>query len=73
MTQTDTIYNHLRKHGSITPLEALNLYGIMRTGARIWDLKRMGVQIDRLIETHVNQNGETKRYARYYLKGWEGE
>lgn len=37
MTQTEMILGHLKEHGSITPLEAIRDYGIMRLGARIWD------------------------------------
>ena len=39
MTQTDRVLRHLQDYGSISPHEALAEYGIMRLGARIWDLK----------------------------------
>ena len=42
MTQTDRVLRHLQDYGSITPHEALAEYGIMRLGARIWDLKKQG-------------------------------
>ena len=42
MTQSQVILEHLKKHGSITQKEAIDNYGIMRLGARIWDLKRKG-------------------------------
>ena len=68
MTQTESIYRHLLNHGSITPLEALNLYGCMRLGARIWDLRRAGVGIRKTLESRENANGERKTYARYTLE-----
>ena len=37
MTQTEMILNHLKTKGRITPLEALNLYGCFRLGARVYD------------------------------------
>lgn len=40
MTQCEKILRHLRDFGQITPVEALADYGVMRLGARIWDLKR---------------------------------
>lgn len=40
MTQTEKVLRHMKRFGSITPLEAMEEYGIMRLGARIWDLKR---------------------------------
>lgn len=68
MTQTQRILKHLETVGSITPREALDLFGCMRLGARIYDLKRAGYQIDSKIEWHRNRNGERVTYARYTLK-----
>lgn len=68
MTQTERILNHLRECGSITPLDALKEYGCMRLGARIYDLKRAGYQIESRIESRKNRYGERVTYARYSLK-----
>lgn len=35
MTQTEQVLRHLQDYGSITPVEAMAEYGIMRLGARI--------------------------------------
>lgn len=69
MTQTGKVLRHLEQTGSITPLEALEKYGCMRLGARIWDLKRMGYPIKREIVTGKNRCGETVKYARYSMEG----
>lgn len=37
-TQSNQILEYMRQGNSITPLEALNLFGCMRLGARIYDL-----------------------------------
>lgn len=68
MTQTESIYRHLQTHGSITPLEVLNLYGCMRLGARIWDLRRAGMGIRKTMESRKNADGQLKTYARYTLE-----
>ena len=68
MTQTQRILKHLETVGSITPREALDLFGCMRLGARIWDLKRAGYPIMKTMETRKNRNGERVSYARYTLK-----
>ena len=68
MTQTNQILDHLKAHRTITPLDALRLYGCMRLGARIWDLKRMGHRIRSEIVTDVNRNGEPVRFAQYTLE-----
>lgn len=62
VTQTQQVLSHLRLYGSISPLEAMRRYGIMRLGARIWDLKTSGHIIDKAIE----KDG-TMHYARYTL------
>ena len=61
-SQTDLILEHLKQGHSITPLEALNMFGCFRLGARIWDLKDAGHNI--ITET---EESEGKRYARYKL------
>lgn len=68
MTQTQRILKHLETVGSITPREALDLFGCMRLGARIWDLKREGYPITKTMECRKNRNGERVSYARYTLK-----
>lgn len=60
MTQKENIKKHLEDYGAITPIEALNLYGCFRLGARIYDLKEDGMEI----ETEMVQDRK-KRYAKY--------
>jgi len=62
MNQSQLILNHLKSGRSITPIEALNLYGCFRLGARIFDLKTRGYFIRREL---VHDNG--KQYASYSL------
>lgn len=47
MTQKERILRHLRGYGSITQLEALKEYGIMRLSSRVSDLKAEGYPIRR--------------------------
>lgn len=67
MTQTERVLRHLQDYGSITQVEAIRDYGIMRLGARIWDLKRQGHVISTERETGVNRYGEKTAYARYRM------
>ena len=62
MTQTQQILNHLKQGNTLTPIEALNLFGCFRLGARIYDLKDMGYNIETEM---VTQNRKT--FARYRL------
>lgn len=68
MTQNEKVLRHLETYGSITTLEALEEYGIMRLASRISDLKKEGVLITRELKTYKNRFGETVRYAVYRLK-----
>ena len=65
MTQKERIRKYLDDFGSITPLEAMRDLGIMRLGARIWEMIRDGEPIIRETETAQNRYGQTTRYARY--------
>lgn len=70
MTQNERIIRHLNEYGSITPLEALSEYGIMRLASRISDLRtRGGYDIRREMVEGRNRYGEPTRYARYTLGG----
>lgn len=62
-TQTENILNYLKEGNSITPIEALNLFGCFRLSARIFDIREMGVEIE---TTRVVKNG--KVFASYKLK-----
>jgi len=67
MSQNQTVLNHLHRYGSITPRDAYELYGIMRLGARIDNLKHMGHKIYSQLEYTENRFGDRVRYARYTL------
>lgn len=67
MKQSDKILRHLQDHGSITSLEALQEYGVMRLASRISDLKRSGVPIRREMVSGKNRYGESTSYARYSI------
>lgn len=68
MTQAERVLRHLKDFGSITPVEALAEYGVMRLGARIWDLKHEGHDIVTEREEGRNRYGERTAYARYRLR-----
>lgn len=63
MDQVTQIKNHLFRYGTITPLQAMSKYGIMRLAARIYDLREAGLRIE--TETVTKGNKHWARY-RYY-------
>lgn len=67
MNQCETILRHLRDYGSITSLEAMQEYGIMRLASRISDLKKSGVVIRADTVSGKNRCGERTCFARYSI------
>lgn len=67
MKQTEKIARHLETYGSITSLEAMRDYGIMRLASRVSDLKKAGVPIRVETVRGKNRFGEVTNYARYSL------
>lgn len=67
MTQCDRILRHFQDYGSITSLEAMKEYGIMRLASRISDLRRLGYAIAVKTENGKNRYGEKTSYARYSM------
>lgn len=68
LTQCEKVLRHLEDYGTITSLEAMGEYGIMRLASRISDLKKQGYDIDREMVKGKNRYGEATRYARYRLE-----
>ena len=68
MTQCERILRHLEDYGSLTQLEAVQEYGILRLSARIWDLRKAGHEIRQEMVTGRNRYGEKTVYASYTLE-----
>lgn len=62
-TQLDHLRKHLRSGRSITPLEALGLYGVFRLAARILELKNSGWSI----QNDIRHDPNGKVYSTYSL------
>lgn len=67
MTQNDRILRHLEDYGSITQMDAMQDYGIMRLASRVNDLRREGHPIVTEVVTGKNRYGEPTRWARYRM------
>lgn len=72
MTQTEKVLRHMKKFGTITPMDAIREYGCLRLGARICELRRDGYNIKSKIITGINRFGERTHYAEYNLEGNDG-
>ena len=59
MSQEKKILNYLQNGNELTPLEALYFFGCLRLGARIYDLRSKGHQIE-----NISKN---VKYATYKM------
>jgi hypothetical protein len=64
-SQAGLILRHLQSGGTLTALEALDLFGCNRLAARVADLKNKGYNVKSRFITLPN----TKRVSEYYLTG----
>ncbi len=69
-TQTSEILRYLKSHKKgITPKLAEDMFGTMRLGSIIHNLRRQGHEIETIDEYTKTRYGTTTRYARYILHG----
>ena len=68
MTQCDRVLQHLEDYGTITSIEAITEYGILRLASHINDLKRRGYNITSEIGTGKNRYNETTHFSIYRLE-----
>lgn len=68
MTQEEMVLDYLKKHKEgITQRDAIE-FGCYRLGARVFDLRAKGHDIESDMMTVTKANGEKTKVARYYLK-----
>jgi len=67
LTQKDRIIRHLNDKGSITALEAMKEYGIMRLTSRICELKDEGYNIRSEFVSSKNRYNEPVCFSKYSL------
>ena len=72
VSQKQMVLDYITEFGSITPIDAFRDLGVTRLAAKVFELKKDGHDIDKVIETGKNRFGNRTRYARYsFGKGEE--
>lgn len=61
------VLEHLKKHGNITSMEAIEKYGNTRLASTINILRDMGYDITTVMCSGENRHGRTVRYGVYTL------
>ena len=67
--KTKKVLEYLKSNGSITSLEAYDLFRATRLSAIIFNLRKYGYKIISMPESYTNEQGETSHYARYVYEG----
>jgi len=67
LTQKERIIRHLKDKESITSLEAMKEYGIMRLTSRICELKDEGYKIRSEFVSSRNRYNESVSFSKYSL------
>ena len=67
MTQKEQVLNHIQKHGSITDMDAYNMYGICRLSARIHELRNDGHSIETEFVKGKNRYGKKISFGLYKI------
>lgn len=62
------VREHLEKYGSITSLEAIELYGATRVADIIYKLRNSGVEIETVDMPFTDRFGTKSHYGKYVLK-----
>ena len=67
ITKKQMVLDHLKNHGSITSMEAIDNYGATRLSAIIFNLRKEGYSIDTLDIKGVDRYGNSVVYGKYVL------
>ena len=67
-TQKERILKYIKDFGSISSFEAYKDLGITQLGARIWELKKDGIEIRTRWRVSLNRYSEKVMYKEYYLE-----
>lgn len=65
--KTEKVLNHLKEHGTITSLEAIELYGATRLAAIIFTLRKRGLEIETMDIPFTDRFGVKSHYGKYIL------
>lgn len=63
--KTTEVLRHLQEHGSITSMEAIELFGATRLSSIVFNLRRRGHDIEAVTERGTDRYGSAVGYARY--------
>lgn len=66
-TQNDLVLDFMKQNGGITAMNAYEKLKITRLSARIYDLRKAGVEIETERVSYISQDGIAKHYDIFRL------
>lgn len=66
-TQNDQVLDFMKQNGGITAMNAYEKLKITRLSARIYDLRKAGVEIEKERVSYISQDGIAKHYDIFRL------
>ena len=67
MSHATEVIDYIREHGSITTKQAMEDLGCYRLSARIYDIRAIGIDVQKEMVTVQNRHGQNCRVARYTI------
>ncbi len=67
--KTKKVLEYLQTNGSITQLQAWELFRASRLSSIVFNLKKYGYKIISKPESYKSENGEISHYVRYVYEG----
>ncbi len=73
MNYENAVLKHMKEHGSISPIEAMEKYGTTCLRCIIYNLRKKGYDIQTEMKATTTRYGHKTSYAVYKLKDKENE
>lgn len=67
MNKKQAVLDHMKSNGSITSMEAIELFGATRLSAIIFNLRKKGHDIETVKKRGTDRYGHAVNYAKYVL------
>lgn len=67
INKTKKVLEHLKEHGNITSLEAIELFGATRLSAIIFNLRKQGYSIETTYVPFKDRYGVETKFGKYIL------
>lgn len=65
--QRTMVLKHLKEYGSITSMEAFQLYGVTRLSSIIHHFRKMGINVHTIMTDGKTRYGSSCKFAKYIL------